>query len=219
MENAEKIYKRRFGGDRDFRDRMYKVLCLDHFQKYVPRDSVILDLAAGYCEFINNIDARERIAVDINPDVTRYAARGVKTILSSSTDMKAVDDSSVDIVFAGNFFEHLTKEDIVKTVREIHRVLKDSGRVLVLQPNIRYCYKDYWMFFDHVSPLDDRSMSEALEANGFKVIECIPRFLPYSTKSMMPKSIFLLRLYLRVHLLRRVFGSQAFICADKISDL
>ncbi|MBF0215854.1 MAG: class I SAM-dependent methyltransferase [Candidatus Omnitrophica bacterium] len=197
---------------------MYKVLCRDHFQKYVPRDGIILDLAAGYCEFINNINARGKIAVDINPDVRRYAAPGVKAVLSSSTDMKAVDDSSIDIVFAGNFFEHLTKEDIVKTMSEIHRVLKDDGKVMILQPNIRFCYKDYWMFFDHVSPLDDRSMREALEINGFKVIECIPRFLPYTTKSMLPKSLFLLRLYIRVPLLWRIFGSQAFILAGKTQN-
>ena len=33
----------------------------------MPRDATVLDLAAGHCEFINNIQAGRRIAVDLNP--------------------------------------------------------------------------------------------------------------------------------------------------------
>lgn len=86
---------------------------------------------------------------------------------------------------------------------------------LVLQPNIRYCYKDYWMFFDHITPLDDRSLTEVLEINGFNVIECKPKFLPYTTKSNLPKSIILLKIYLRFPIIQQIVGKQAFIYAVK----
>jgi len=71
---------------------------------------------------------------------------------------------------------------------------------MILQPNIRFCFKDYWMFFDHITPLDDRSLSEVLDGNGLKVVECKPRFLPYTTKSKLPKSIFYLNFILSFHL-------------------
>ena len=218
MKDLEKIYKRRFSDGIHFRDEMYKIICRNFFQKYIPYNSTVLDLAAGYCEFINNINASVKIAVDINPDVKNFATKGIKVILSPSTDMREINDKSIDIVFTSNFFEHLIKEDIVKTVKEMHRILKNNGKVLILQPNIRYCYRDYWMFFDHVSPLDDRSMCEVLEINGFKIIKCIAKFLPYSTKSKLPKSIFLLKLYLEIPLLQRIFGRQAFIYAEKTRD-
>jgi len=86
---------------------------------------------------------------------------------------------------------------------------------LILQPNIRYCASDYWMFFDHITPLDDRSMTEALEITGFSVVECIPRFLPYSTKSRLPKSLIGLKFYLNVPCLWKLIGKQAFIRAEK----
>jgi len=194
MEDLEKIYKRRFGKDVDFRKKMYKLLCNVFFQQYIPKNAVVLDVAAGYCEFINNIKANKKIALDLNPDVKKFADNNVEVILSSSTNMKQVKDESIDVAFTSNFFEHLDKKDILKTINELHRVLKKDGKLLILQPNIRYCYKDYWMFFDHITPLDDRSLSEALEINGFKVIECKPKFLPYTTKSKLPKSIFLLKI-------------------------
>lgn len=71
------------------------------------------------------------------------------------------------------------------------------------------------MFFDHITPLDDRSMSEALEIAGFSVVECIPRFLPYSTKSRLPKSLVGLKLYLSAPVLWKLIGKQAFIRAEK----
>jgi SAM-dependent methyltransferase len=119
----------------------------------------------------------------------------------------------VDIAFASNFFEHLTREDIVATMREVARVLKPTGHFLILQPNIRFCARDFWMFFDHITPLDQYSLAEALEISGFRVVRTIVRFLPFTTKSRLPKSLFMVRLYLRLPLLWRFFGQQTFAIA------
>jgi len=214
--NLEKIYQRRFGSEIVSRNRMWRILCNEFFQKYVTQDAVVLEIAAGYCEFINNIVAAKKIILDLNPDVIRFAAADVKVIISDSTNMSVVPENSCDVVFASNFFEHLTKEDIVKTIKEIRRVLKAGGRLLVLGPNIRFCYRDYWNFFDHLTPLDDRSLSEVIQINDFKIIESRPKFLPYTTKSKFPKTAFLIRLYLKVPILHYIFGKQLFIFAQKI---
>jgi len=194
---------------------MYDVLCKVFFQKFIPKNSTVLDVAAGHCEFINAIEAKEKIALDLNPDVKKYASKSVRAIIQSSVNMKSIRSESVDVVFCSNFFEHLERKDIVKTINEIYRVLKKGGKLLVLQPNIRYCAKDYWMFFDHITALDDRSTVEVLELNGFLVKLNMPRFLPYTTKSSLPKSLFLLRLYLRLPIVQRLVGGQAFIVAEK----
>jgi len=209
------IYKNRFGDEIDFRNRMWKTLCEDFFQRYVPQTASVVDVGCGYCEFINHIRCAKKIAVDVNPDAKKFAKVGVEVIISDSTDMKAVRDDSVDIVFMSDFLEHLTREGIIGTLREISRILRPKGRILMLQPNIRYCMRDYWMFFDHVTPLDDRSMSEALKATGFEVTECRPRFLPYTTKSRLKDFAFLLKAYLKMPFLHRIFGQQAFIVAEK----
>lgn len=210
-----KIYQRRLGNDADFRQKMYAVLCHNVFQKYIPQDATVLDLASGYCEFINNIQAQNKIAVDLNPDTSKYAHKNVRTLITPTTDLGTISSNTIDVAFTSNFFEHLSKPDIVQTICEVHRVLKPNGRFLILQPNIRYCYKDYWMFFDHITPLDHNSLSEILEVHNFGIDVCIPRFLPYSTKGRLPNSIFLLKLYLHLPLVKRIFGKQLFICARK----
>lgn len=213
--NVNRIYQRRFSQDIEFRKKMWQVLCNDFFQSYIPNDAVVLEIGAGYCEFINNIKAKRKLALDLNPDMKEFANNDIEVFLSGSTNMSQIKDNSCDIAFTSNFFEHLSKQDIVKTIKEAHRVLKLGGEILILQPNIRFCYKDYWNFFDHVTALDDRSLVEALEINGFKVIKCLPKFLPYSTKSKLPKNIFLIKLYLKLPFLQYIFGKQTFIVARK----
>ena len=95
-------------------------------------------------------------------------------------------------------------------------MLKADGSLLVLQPNIRFCARDYWMFFDHITPLDDRSLTEALEMTAFRVTECIVRFLPFAMKSSrLPKSALMVRLYLKFPLAWRILGQQSFLVAKK----
>lgn len=125
----QKMYRRRFGKDVEFRQKMYQVLCTDFFQKYIPENATVLEIGAGYCELINNIRAKKKIALDLNPDIKKFAGDDVEAVITSSTDMKLIKNESIDVVFANNFFEHLSKEHIVKTIREVYRVIK-RGEIL-----------------------------------------------------------------------------------------
>jgi ubiquinone/menaquinone biosynthesis C-methylase UbiE len=211
----KKMYQRRFGGDENFRLSMWRVLCECFFQKYVPVDATVLELAAGHCEFINSIRAGRKIAVDINPETRDRAESGVEVILSSATDLSAIPDDTVDVAFTSNFLEHITREDIVTMLCECRRILKPSGKLLILQPNVRYLSRDYWMFFDHITPIDDRALQEILAAMGFEIDTVLPRFLPYTAKSRYPRSMWLIRTYLKLPILFPLFGKQAFVVARK----
>ncbi len=192
---------------------MWQVLCTDFFQKWVLPGAVVLDLAAGHCEFVNNIRAGRKIAVDLNPDVQTLANSDVETHVLRSDALTAIEDGSIDVVFISNFFEHITRDVILATLAEVRRVLMSGGRLLLLQPNVRYCARNFWQFFDHITPIDDRALEEAFALTGFDVVTSIPRFLPYSTKSKLPTGPALVRLYLRAPLLWRVFGAQTFMVA------
>ena len=215
MERLPVLYKKRFEGELSFRMAMWKTLCESFFQRYVSAGTCVIDVGAGYCEFINNIKCGRKIAVDCNEDTKKFASSGVEVISADATDMKAIADETGDIVFVSHLFEHLAREDILKTMTEMRRILKPDGRLLVLQPNIRYCYRDYWMFLDHITPLDDRSIGEALTMTGFEVVECRRKFLPYTTKSKLKNFVFLLNAYLKMPLAQYIFGQQAFIVAKK----
>jgi ubiquinone/menaquinone biosynthesis C-methylase UbiE len=211
--NVESIYRNRFSKKLEFRRVMWQVLCRDFFQRYFPPEGTVVEIGAGYCEFINSILAVKKIAVDINPEISNFADPNIQIIQSTSSDLSKIATSSVDRVFASNFFEHLTRPDISFTLAEVRRILKTGGMIVIMQPNFRYCYKDYFMFFDHITELDHHSMEEVLKINGFSPQKIIPQFMPYSTQSNLPSSLFLLKMYLRLPFLWKIFGGQMLIIA------
>ncbi len=209
------LYRRRFGtADRERKRALWQVLCRNFLQRYIDPSDVVVDLGAGYGEFINNIRCGKKYAVDLNADTADHVDADVTYLGTSATNLAGLDDASVDVVFASNFFEHVAAKDELRTIfAEIARVLRPGGRLLVLQPNIRYAFREYWDFFDHHIPLSDRSLTEGLETSGFSVTECRPRFLPYTTRSRLPQSPLALRIYLRLRPMQWLFGKQLFLVA------
>lgn len=213
----DKLYNQRFPETAlAQKHAIWKVLCSDFFSRYVKPTDTVVDIGAGYCEFINNIQAGKKIAVDLNPDVRRFAAPEVHVINESCTAIRELDSDSVDVVFMSNFLEHLPNKDLVlDTFRESQRILRKGGRVMVLQPNIRYLPGEYWDYFDHHTPLTERSLVEGLQLAGLEPTTVIAKFLPYTTKSRLPQAPWLVQLYLKMPLAWRVLGKQAFVVATK----
>jgi len=106
-----------------------------------------------------------------------------------------------------------SSDDVIAQLSEIRSVLKAGGRLIVLQPNVRYVGAAYWDFIDHRVALTERSLVEAANAAGYRVERLIPRFLPYTTKSRIPSSSWLVRTYLRLPLAWRLMGKQTLMVA------
>lgn len=219
--DIQKLYNSRFhSGDKERKSGTWKEICA-YLQKYVPEDknNVIVDVAAGYCDFINNIvcDHGEKYAIDINPDVERYAGKDVKVIVDDINNLSsAFSGCPVTIFFMSNFLEHITKNEISDLLRCEYGLLEPMGEVWILTPNIRYVGGKYWDFFDHITPITEKAIIEEAEAIGFKVKKCIKRFLPYTTKSRLPQSDWIVRWYLRLMPLSGYFfGEQSFLILSK----
>lgn len=213
----DKLYHRRFPETELARKHaIWKVLCTEFFSRYVKPADTVVDIGAGYCEFINNIVAARKIAVDLNPDVRRFANPDVQVVNESCTAIGKLADDSVDVVFMSNFLEHLPHKDLVlDTFRETRRILRPGGRVVVLQPNIRYLPGEYWDFFDHHTPLTERSLVEGLQLAGLSPDVVVARFLPYTTKSRLPQAPWIVSLYLKLPFVWRFVGKQALVVASK----
>ncbi len=217
-EELRDLYRNRFDPQELAAKRLlWRTLVRHWFQRYVGSADVVLDLGAGTCEFVNEISAGRRIAVDLNPDTAQHAAAGVEVLVTRSEDLREVEDGSVDVVFTSNFFEHLPdKEALLTTLVECRRVLRPQGRLIVLMPNIRYLPGRYWDYFDHHLPLTHLSLVEALDLSGFDDEEVVPRFLPYTVKDgRLPVNAFLIRTYLRVRPAWRVLGRQMLVVARR----
>src|SRR5262245_40942251 len=113
---------------------LWQALCRGFFDRYIADTDTVVDLGAGFCEFVNATRGSRRIAVDLNPETKRYA-RDAEVLVTSSEDMSAIEDSTIDVVFISNFFEHLpTKSSLLNTLNQCHRILVPGGRLLVLMP-------------------------------------------------------------------------------------
>ncbi len=209
----DQIYRQRFSNTA-MRNELWDILTKNFFQKFVDKDDIVLDVPCGYGEFINTVKCKKKYAVDINPDAKKYLNKDVTFLLDSSTKL-SLPKASVNKIFVSNFFEHLSHDDIEKTINEFKRVLKPGGQVLILQPNIRFAYKEYWMFFDHITPIDDRALEEVFVLKQFKLKKRILRFVPFTTQSRYPAKKALVRLYLSVPILWRIFGKQTFLIFEK----
>ena len=208
-----RIYERRFADTAAHRKAVWSVLT-PFFAEWTRPDDVVLDLGCGYGEFINNVRARRRLAMDLNPAVAERLDADVELLLQDCSDAWQLPDASLDVVFTSNFLEHLPdKGSIQRTVRQAVRCLRPGGRLVAMGPNIRFVGGAYWDFFDHHVALTDASLRELLEIEGFVVERTEPRFLPYTLVNSRPYPRWVLAWYLKCPCLWRIWGRQFLIVA------
>jgi SAM-dependent methyltransferase len=198
---------------------MWKVLIRQFLQPHIGRtDSVVMDIGGGYCEFINQVRASEKVLIDLNPDAKTFADDDVKVLnvdILADDKYHRVPTKHFDIIFVSNFFEHLrNKDELIEVLAFCFNCLKPGGKLLVIQPNFKYSVKEYYDFIDHYLPITDASLQEVLKAIGFSIDLMIPRFLPFSTKGR-PSSTLLLKIYLKFPILWRILGGQLFVKASR----
>jgi len=178
------------------RDVLWETLWRYRFRAMVDPNDCVLDLGAGYGNFINAVTARRRIAVDAWDGFPAHLAPGIEHRVGSVADLDFLDDGAVDFAFASNLFEHLTKDDFAAVLAALRRKLSEKGTLTIVQPNYRYAYREYFDDFDHKSIYSHVSMADFLTANGYEVFRVEPRFMPLSIKGRLPVNALLIRAWL-----------------------
>jgi len=217
----DKLYSQRFSGDETIKSKnnVWRVLCRYFFQEFIKEDDILIDIAAGYCEFLNNIKAKEKIGFDLNLDSNKFANKDISVINDTFFKMEQyLKGKKANVIFASNILEHLdNQEAVISALKLAINNLDIGGRLLILQPNIKLVGGAYWDFIDHKCPLTEKSIIEAAETAGFKTVKVIARFLPYTQKSSIPKTAFLIWLYLKFMPVSGFFmGKQSFLVFEKI---
>jgi SAM-dependent methyltransferase len=168
--------------------------------RYVQRDAPgverVLEVGAGYCDFINAHPARERMAFDLNPQMAAHADPEVRFFVGDAIRLPGLAPRSVDLCFASNFLEHLELAEVSELLARVRQVLTLGGRLILLQPNHRLCEEHYFDDPTHKTAFDDLTIRLLLERSGFRVVRLVPGLLPFSMKSRLPKWSWLVRAYL-----------------------
>jgi len=216
-DNLALLYRNRFAEHKLARkNAIWKTLCVGFLARFVRPDDTVVDVASGYGEFVNNIRARRKVAVDLNPDARCFLDLGVKFHLAEAARVGELLHGEADAVFTSNFLEHLPNKSALEVfLASVFEALKPGGRYLILGPNLRYLAGAYWDFYDHHLGLTHKSLCEALHLAGFEIELCIDRFLPYTTHGALPTHPALVWLYVRIPFAWRFLGKQFFIVARK----
>lgn len=216
QQELSKIYHRRFIRTAAYRNKVWQVLTREFFNRWVAPGATVLDLGCGYGEFINNIPAGRKLAMDLNPDAPQHLAAGVEFLHQDCAAPWPLPENSLDVVFTSNFFEHLSdKECLSRTLRYAWRSLKPGGHLIAMGPNIKYLHGEYWDFYDHHVYLTETSLGEAMEIEGFQIDVITPRFLPFTMVEAPEYPMFLVRLYIALPWLWWWRGRQFLLVAHK----
>lgn len=213
--DLSRIYAQRFEANAGYRKRVWRVLVDSFFQRLVPAGATVLDLGCGYGEFINQVAAGKKYAMDLNPDAPRHLGPGVEFLQQDCSCPWPVPAGSLDVIFTSNFFEHLPdKSALGRTLDHAKTALKPGGRLIAMGPNIKCVPGAYWDFWDHYIPLTEASLAEALANRGYAIERCVARFLPYTMAGRKPAPLALVRLYLAMPAIWRFMGAQFLVVAS-----
>lgn len=100
------------------------------------RSPDLLNSLIGYADELIGIDV-----VDFNSDLP-----GISLFNNSASDMKNIDDASIDLAYSRSVMEHIN--DIAETYNEINRVLKSGARYIFITPNMW----DYATIISYIVP-------------------------------------------------------------------
>jgi SAM-dependent methyltransferase len=211
IEKTQAYFETRFSHDVR-REVLWRTLYRHYFSRLISESDSVLELGAGYGHFINNVAAKRRIALDNWAGFIDYLQPGIESRIGNVADLSFLAPASVNFVFASNLFEHISQEDLGSVLHQLRPALAENGTINILQPNYYYAYREYFDDYTHRTVYSHTSMCDFLQAHGYRVIECRPRFLPLTVKSRLPVSSLLIQLYLSLPW--KPMGKQMFIRAQ-----
>jgi SAM-dependent methyltransferase len=170
-----------------------------HLSRWIDPGARVLEIGAGYCDWINHVRATQRVAVDVWPEFGRFASADVQTIvLDAATNLRTLGDASYDVVLASNVLEHFVPDTAATVVSDVAAVLKPGGRIILIQPNFRLAWRRYFDDYTHRAIFTDVSLPALLASRGFNTELVESRFLPYSMRqTALPIRPWLVAAYLR----------------------
>ena len=135
----------------------------------------VLEVGFGNGDFLSWAQAAgyEICGVEINEEfVTSAMARNFKVWLGDISLIDFGSSSPFDVIVVFDVLEHLTKGEILKTLRTFHNLLKPGGSVIARFPNAGSPFGVWAQFGDitHETPLSGARMIQLGAMTGFEVI-------------------------------------------------
>ena len=164
--------------------RSYKVQPPETWSQWM----VIKDLIGGRCLEIGpgtkpKIPVKGNYFLDISKEAVKQLRRlGGKANVCDLTKKLPFKNENFDLICAFEVLEHLTNDDFV--LREMHRILKDKGRLVVSFPlNMGY-WNEYDQKVGHVKRYEPGELKDWFKRGGFRISRYAAMEIPWPGKVM-----------------------------------
>jgi len=167
-------------------------------------DKHILDFGCGFGQMISTLKHNGFSSVegaDINSAAICHLRDRQIIVhdLKSEADFYDMHAGSYDFVIMSHVLEHFPKSEVINQLRQIHKILKSGGTLIVMVPNAQSNTGCYWAYedFTHHLLFTSGSLYYVLKASGFSSVEFIDIDCTAGTRSILKRvaRICLLRLY------------------------
>lgn len=135
--------------------------------KYEGKENTILDAGCGTGSTIQFLsDYGVTYGVDVSSVATNFCRkRGLKHIKKGDVSKLPYDDNFFDIVSCMDVLEHIEHDE--KAVKEIFRILKPGGEMLLTVPALPFIFSDHDRAQGHFRRYSRSDVKQLLESNGF----------------------------------------------------
>lgn len=142
----------------------------------VRREVAIVDLGCGQGELVRQLlrhGYRTSRGIDISPEQVQLAHAAGITQVELGDYRTELGDQSLDVVIATDFFEHLTKVEVLEALDRVHDALRPGGILVVRVPNSVSPFSGNYRYGDitHETSFTARSLRQIGAAARFESVE------------------------------------------------
>ncbi len=157
-------------------------------------ETQIIDLGCangGFLFYLRDQGFTDLTGVDLSRPCLEYLAAHGFGVLFGGAEHIPLPDSSVDLVYSSNLFEHLY--DLAAAALEVRRVLRPGGLFFVEAPDSRdydgCCLKGQeWLIPEHINFLSRGHLEELLKLTGFSILGAGPNRIYFTESHYQPST-------------------------------
>ena len=143
----------------------------------------LLDIGCGTGEFLNEAQIKGINVCGIEPSekARRQCQKNYNLTVSESANLEEYKRDSFDCITMWHVLEHMP--DLNKLIKEIHRIIKNKGKLIIGVPNYKswdaHYYKQHWAAWDvpiHFWHFSKESIEKIFKKHGFILSKTKPMF-------------------------------------------
>ena len=161
MKYLDVTYNKKEFGKEDYPQR----LCSYIYDNYFQKKGKLLDIGCGRGTHSKGF---KRCGLKVSGIDKLNEAAANKTC-DLEKDKIPYRDNYFDFVFTKSVIEHIHNTD--NFLEEIYRVLKPSGKAVIITPDWASCYKYFYIDYTHVKPFNRKNLQDAMLLKDFKDVK------------------------------------------------